>query len=237
MARTQNEEEYALRRNEILDAAQMFAYTKGFEQMTIQDILDQLKISKGAFYHYFDSKHALLEGLVDRTIQQAKDMLVPLVDDPDLPALEKLHRFFDSAARWKTTRKEFFIALVRVWYNDDNALLRQKINDAGYEWIIPQLTKIIHQGIREGVFATDYPDQVGDIIMGMLVHMGDNATTLLIAALEGHGDRKKLDDLTAAYTATFEKLLCLPPGTVHIIEPEILDAWFNQPQAPAAQVK
>ena len=44
------------RRNDILDAARRLIYTKGYEQMTIQDILDELGISKGAFYHYFDSK-------------------------------------------------------------------------------------------------------------------------------------------------------------------------------------
>ncbi len=49
--------EYSVRRNEILDAARQLVYTKGYEQMTIQDILDYLQISKGAFYHYFDSKN------------------------------------------------------------------------------------------------------------------------------------------------------------------------------------
>ena len=44
---------HAVRRNEILDVAQRLIYTKGYEQMTIQDILDGLQISKGAFYHYF----------------------------------------------------------------------------------------------------------------------------------------------------------------------------------------
>jgi AcrR family transcriptional regulator len=49
MARIVKEEEYAARRNEILDAAQRLVYTKGYEHMTIQDILDDRHISKGAF--------------------------------------------------------------------------------------------------------------------------------------------------------------------------------------------
>jgi AcrR family transcriptional regulator len=61
MARIIKEHERSVKRNEIIDAAQRFIYTKGYEQMTIQDILDELQISKGAFYHYFDSKGALLE--------------------------------------------------------------------------------------------------------------------------------------------------------------------------------
>jgi len=63
MARVIKEQEHAERRNEILDVAQKLVYTRGYEQMSIQDILDALGISKGAFYHYFDSKQALLEAL------------------------------------------------------------------------------------------------------------------------------------------------------------------------------
>jgi AcrR family transcriptional regulator len=56
MARTVNEQEYAEKRGQILDAAQRLVYTKGYERMTIGDILADLQISSGAFYHYFDSK-------------------------------------------------------------------------------------------------------------------------------------------------------------------------------------
>ena len=46
MARIVNEEEYSLRRNEILDSAQQFVYAKGYEQMTIQDILQLIFLLK-----------------------------------------------------------------------------------------------------------------------------------------------------------------------------------------------
>src|SRR5438093_12568621 len=99
--------EYAVRRNEILDVAQQLVETKGYEQMAIQDILDDLQISKGAFYHYFDSKPALLEAIIERMLQEVEQLLVPIVHDPQLPALEKFQRFFAVSAGWKTARKEF----------------------------------------------------------------------------------------------------------------------------------
>ena len=71
MARTINEKEYAAKRNQILDVTQGLIYTKGYEQMAIRDILDELQISKGASYHYFDSKPALLEALTERIGQEA----------------------------------------------------------------------------------------------------------------------------------------------------------------------
>lgn len=53
MARVVKEQEYSQKRNDILDAAVRLIYTKGYERMTIQDIQADLKISSGAFYHYF----------------------------------------------------------------------------------------------------------------------------------------------------------------------------------------
>ena len=64
MARTVKAEAVAAKRKEILDAAQRLVFTKGYEQMSVQDILDEIRISSGAFHHYFDSRRALLEALV-----------------------------------------------------------------------------------------------------------------------------------------------------------------------------
>src|SRR6516164_9739279 len=127
MARIVKEEEYAEKRNAILDVAQRFIYARGYEQMTIQDILDNLQISKGAFYHYFDSKQALLEALIERMLDQGIQLILPIVQDPHLPALEKLQSYFATIARWRTAQKTFFLSLLRVWYLDDNAIVRQKL--------------------------------------------------------------------------------------------------------------
>ncbi len=107
MARAVKEEEHTEKRNAILDAAQRLIYTKGYEQMTIQDILDALQISKGAFYHYFDSKQDLMDALIERMIEEADRLIRPIAYDPQLPALEKFQRLLDTLNRWKTTEGIF----------------------------------------------------------------------------------------------------------------------------------
>ena len=106
MVRVLKKEEHETKRNEILDVALKLLYSKGFDKMTIQDILDELQISKGAFYHYFDSKADVLEALVERmVVEQVEPMLLSAVKDPHLTALEKLQHYIDTAVRWKTTEK------------------------------------------------------------------------------------------------------------------------------------
>jgi len=106
MARVVKEDAYAAKCNEILDVAQRLIYTKGYEQMTIQDILDELRMSKGAFYHYFDSKGAVLEALVLRMASdEVIPLLIPIARDPHLTAIEKLNRYFDTALVGKPQRR------------------------------------------------------------------------------------------------------------------------------------
>ena len=178
MARTINEKEYAAKRNQILDVTQGLIYTKGYEQMAIRDILDELQISKGAFYHYFDSKPALLEALIERIGQEALGLLNPIVQDVRLGALEKLQRYFDTAVQWKTARKAFMIELLRVWYADHNAIVRQKILAMWSKHALPLLAEIFYQGIREGVLNISFPDQVGAVILSFVQGLGDTFAEL-----------------------------------------------------------
>src|SRR5260221_14444925 len=105
MARTVKPEAVAAKRREILDAAQRLVFTKGYEQMSIQDILDEVQISSGAFHHYFDSRVALLEAFVERIKQETEKPLLPIIHDPKLTAIEKFQGFFDTLDHLRMARR------------------------------------------------------------------------------------------------------------------------------------
>src|SRR2546428_9433610 len=148
MARTVKPEAFAAKRRAILDAAQRLVFTKGYEQMSIQDILDNVQISSGAFHHYFDSRRALLEAFIERIKEESEKPLLPIIHDPSLSAIEKLQGFFERLDRLRSTHKTDVIKLMRVWYTDDNAIVRQKVDEAVLEQRTPLLTEIVCQGIR-----------------------------------------------------------------------------------------
>jgi TetR/AcrR family transcriptional repressor of nem operon len=230
MARIVKEKAYAARRNEILDAAQRLVYTKGYEQMSIQDILDSLQISKGAFYHYFDSKGEVLDSLVERmTVNEVVPLLDSIVHDPELSALAKLHRYFDTALRWKSGRKELMLELLRVWLSDENAIVRQKMLNMAVEHITPLLTEIIRQGIHEGIFKTSYPDQTCRMMIYALQGLSSSLIELLISD-ERERDaaqvRRTVEDYAGALNDATERLLGAPSGCMHLIDLEALEGWF-----------
>ena len=233
MGRVVKQVQHAARRKDILDAAQRIVMeTKGYEGMSIQDVLDELKISKGAFYHYFDSKGALLEALIERMVEEAEPLLTEIVRDPRLPALEKLQRFFDRAARWKTARKSYLLALLPIWYADENAIVRDKLRTTAPQRFSPLLTQIIRQGIREGVLTALYPDQAGVVVLSLIKELGDNFARLLLDMPPESADLAQLASTVAAYTDAIEHVLGAPAGSLTVVHPETIREWFEPTPSP-----
>jgi AcrR family transcriptional regulator len=228
MARIVKEEEYAVKRKEILEAAQKLVYSHGYEQMSIQDILDELGISKGAFYHYFDSKQALLDGLVDQMLDEAELVLRPILE-ADLPAIEKLRRYFDTGSRWKTDRKAFMLDLLRVWYTDSNALVRQKQEAAAMKRVAPMLAEIIRQGVSEGVFTTAYPNEIGSMVWGLAQGISDNVARLLLSDEPQPDAFHHLEAILGAYSDALERILGAPPGSLPLADVNLLKEWVTEP--------
>jgi TetR/AcrR family transcriptional regulator, transcriptional repressor for nem operon len=213
------------RRAEIVEAALRLVYTRGYEQMAIQDILDMLQISKGAFYHYFNSKQALLEDIIERLSLEAIHVIAPIVEDPTLPALEKLERMFAVAERWKTDRKEMFFSLLSVWYADDNAIVRQKVYNVGLKYLTPYLTQIIQQGLREGVLSTPFPDRVAEVIMGLMLPMADRMALLILDPPPGA--LEEVNVVLAVYNDTVERVLGAPAGSLHLVDLDTMKEWLE----------
>lgn len=240
MPRVIKPEDYQQKRGEILDAAQRFIYTKGYENMTIQDILDALNISKGAFYHYFDSKPALLEALVQRMMDDVSAILAPIIDDPALPALEKLEKFMDTAASWKAAQKAYLMQILRIWYADHNALVRQKLTTAGRVWITPYLVKIFEQGRREGsmLLAAERIQETAQVAVMMLTQMGEAIAMPMLELYAQPDPRQRLAGLESlfslviAYRSAIERVVGAPPGSVKLFDLDILREWVQPETTP-----
>lgn len=226
MPRLVNEAEYTARRNQILELAQQMVYTKGYEQMTIQDILDGLQISKGAFYHYFGSKQALLDALIERILEEADKIQTPILQAHDLTAIEKLKLYFDTLGRWKTERKTYLLRLLRVWYNDENALVREKLQAASIQRFVPVLTAIIKQGIQEGVLCSHFPEQAGEVVLTLMLSLGETLARAMLIETLTIEDLPRLVSTVAAYQDAIERVLEAPPGSIQIFDPALLREWI-----------
>jgi len=232
MPRISKEQDYFERQNEILDSAQRFIYSKGYEAMTIQDLLVDLKISKGAFYHYFSSKHALLEGLIGRSMDQATRLVLPILEDPNLTSLEKLVRYFDSVSNWKIAQKEYMIQLLKVWYKDENSIFRQKMMAAGVEFLSPILVKLISQGVEEGAMKVDDPKLTAKVVYSLMSNLGEELGGLILT-MEHPQERPSrqecfhlMKQTNSAFTHAIERVLGVRKDSIILVSDPVLEEWI-----------
>jgi AcrR family transcriptional regulator len=227
MARTRNPEAHTIRREAFVEAAQRLIQSRGFEQMSVQDVLDELEASRGAFYHYFDSKLALLEAVVDRLVDDGMALVEPILSDPTLSAIEKLHYVFAGIARWKSQRKELVLALVEVWMSDDNAIVREKVRHIRQTRLGPVLSVVIRQGVEEGLFTVTSPDDAATVLIAVLDGVSDAATHMFIARQANTIAYETVKRATASWTEAFERILGSPAGSLTLIDEPTLREWFG----------
>ena len=60
-----------LRKKQILETAEELFTMKGYEATGVQDILDRLHLSKGSFYHHFESKELVLQTICENRAAKA----------------------------------------------------------------------------------------------------------------------------------------------------------------------
>lgn len=227
MPRTANETLRTVRREAFLDVAQRLIQTKGYEAMSIQDVLDELEASKGAFYHYFASKQELLEAVIDRFADATMASITPVLDDPDLPALRKLERALAGIARAKAERKDLVLAVLEVWNSDGNAIVREKLRRMAVSRLGPLLSIVIGQGIDEGVITANSPDDTATVLTSLMLGYQQQAADYLIARQAGTMSFEQVKRSIAAYNEAFERILGVPEGSLTLIEEPTLRFWFG----------
>jgi TetR/AcrR family transcriptional repressor of uid operon len=70
------------RRNQVLDAANAVFQRHGFHTASMSQIAAEARMSVGHIYRYFDGKEALISAIVERDLDEARDIFERMLNDP-----------------------------------------------------------------------------------------------------------------------------------------------------------
>ncbi|MBA7647581.1 HTH-type transcriptional repressor KstR2 [subsurface metagenome] len=210
--------DYNVRKQEFLDAAQKLFYEQGYDQTSVNTIIDAVGVSKGTFYHYFKSKEDLLDALAERVARQRLEQLHSIVEDRNLSALEKFNRYFAGSRDTKEKSEEIAKTVLRVMYEDENILLRHKARVRCMELVVPELGKIIAQGIQEGIFNVPYPERTAEMILMLGGEMKDIYARLFLELDEKPENITLAKQLIDQYEDAIARMLAAPEGSIRFHE-------------------
>lgn len=215
------------RRSEFITAAQTLFYSKGYESTSVNDLINAVGVSKGAFYHYFDSKQAVLESLVDDMQQQYQAVVGDLITSPDLDAISKWNQLLEMTNQWKIEQKDGLLSFARIINMDENLTLKHKLMAGSAKLLVADYAVIIQQGIDEGVFDTQSPEDVAELVVSLLYAFSEAVTNLLLHQEQYEQPLQKAIRKVEAAQQSVERILGAQKGSLMLIDQATLAAWFK----------
>ena len=85
-------------RDRLIDSARFLFWERGFAGTSMAELLAHAQVNSGSFYHFFDSKEALLRAVLEQYVE----LLRPMVVDPAFASVSKpLDRIFAILAGYR----------------------------------------------------------------------------------------------------------------------------------------
>jgi len=158
------------KKEQILDVSLSLFLEKGYDNTSISDILSNLNIARGTLYYHFESKEAIMDEIIERSIKSVIEEAKGIVFREGLPVHEKMFTLFSSTSMRRLSGRELMIDYLN---QPQNALLHEKINRSFIQIIAPLLGDIIEEGVEEGTFVNAYPYESAEIILVMIIGFMD----------------------------------------------------------------
>ena len=157
MARNKYPEETVER---ILDTAQRLFLEKGYEQTTIQDIIENLcGLTKGAIYHHFKSKEEIIDAVSDRMFF-ANNPFEAVRDRKDLNGLQKLR---EAIRLNQSDRERTNLTVQSIPISKNPRLLMEMIN-SNRKILTPYYQELLEEGNRDGSIHTEYANEIAELM-------------------------------------------------------------------------
>lgn len=189
------------RKNEILDVAERLFVTKGFDDTSTNDILNEIGIARGTLYYHFKSKEDILDAMIKRMTKQLIEKAADIFEQKDIPVLQRLSIMIMALHVDGNLGQE----VMEQVHKPQNALLHQKMQEGLLAGIKPLMTGLIEEGIKQGICQTDHPAEV--VEMTLLYSMVAFDTL-------AHNDEEAENKKIAAFIYNLERLLGMEPGSM-----------------------
>lgn len=189
------------RKSEILDVAEQLFGTRGFDNTSTNDILQEVGIARGTLYYHFKSKEDILDAMIDRMTGRLIGKASDIVADKTMPVLQRLTAMMLAL----NVSDDLGCEIMAQVHKPQNALMHQKMQERLLTQMNPLVTSLIEEGITQGICQTDYPEEAAEMAL-----LYSNTTFDALAEYGGKERQKKI----MAFIYNLERLLGMERGSL-----------------------
>ncbi len=211
-----------LRKKQILETAERLFTAQGYEKTGVQDILDELQLSKGSFYHHFESKDQVLQTICG-VHADASAAAAGLFDETD--GMNRLNRVLGALVPFSEEGLSFLLMLLPVFSLPEGKTIRLGFQEALKKSWLPIVMEALEQASAEQKVFTLYPAETASICIDLVNQMWARISDRMIEA-EHDGAGLATPDLLLAeiepYRVAMENMLVAPCGSIELISLDTL---------------
>ncbi len=222
MARIKNEQEYADKKQKILNDAMILLAEIGFEKFSINKVIASSGLTKGAFFHYYKSKKELLDGVINEILTPMIEQFDQITDNVSLNAKEKFVKLFSAAASIKMKDEKSMSLLVNLLYKQENQLVLHDISKEMLEMNLPLYEKLIKEGNADGSFNIENVHGVAFMILNMVISINQELGKTLYGVDVSSEKWKNLYDKMLQFEAFTKDVLELD-DTIHLYSEQLYE--------------
>lgn len=211
-----------LRKKQILETAEELFTMKGYEATGVQDILDRLQLSKGSFYHHFESKELVLQTICETRAEKAA---AGLRDEPFTDGLARMNQLLTGMIPFSGEGLSFLKMILPVFVLPEGKSVRGGYQEAlKREWL-PMTEKALDLMISRKQAYTLYPQATAGIVLDLVNDLWAQISQQMILAEKSTREPMNPGTLLALvepYRASVENLLSAPYGSFTLLNLEDL---------------
>ena len=143
------------RKRELLTIAYDMFITRGYENTSVDEIIEKAQIAKGTFYYHFQSKEQILEDVIEMMIDSEVDMAKQIIG-MDISIPQKIVGILTSLKPADSEQP-----IKDALFHPENVLMHDKVRKKLIEVLIPLLSEVVKEGVNAGIFSCDnIPERV-----------------------------------------------------------------------------
>ena len=206
-----------LRKKQILETAESLFGERGYEATGVQDILDALKMSKGSFYHHYESKEQVLQKICENRARAAAERIRA---EKFKDGLQRMNSLLTGMIPFQGEGLAFLKIILPVFVLPEGKSVRGAYQEALKKSWLPMTTEALETMIQEGNAYTLYPEKTAEMALDLLNRMWAEISEEIIlcekvsrAAIAP----ARLLSLVEPYRPALENLFSAPYGSLELI--------------------